>query len=95
MRRAFAGLAQKFLQHVVMRLRPVDAALDAPEIDDVADEIDAGGIVAAQEVEKGFGLAGLGAEMQIRDEEGAITLHSGLGLHLVVSPRFQHDAAGT
>jgi hypothetical protein len=58
---ALARLAQQLLQHIVMGLRPVDAALDAPEVDDVPDEIDAGGFVAAEEIEESFGLTGLGA----------------------------------
>ena len=92
--RALAGLAQELLQHIIVGLRPVDAAPDAPEIDDVADEVDARGVVAAQELEEGFGLAGLGAEMQVRDEKRAVTLHARFGLHRGVSPRFQHDGRG-
>src|SRR5215468_4777267 len=57
---AFARLAQKLLQHVVMGLRPVDAAPDAPEVDNVADKIDAVGIVAAKEIEESVGPTGLG-----------------------------------
>ena len=53
--------AEQLLQHVVVGLRPVGAALDAPEIDDVADEIDAVCFGVAQEIEEGFGLAGLRA----------------------------------
>ena len=91
---AFAHLAQQLLQHVVMRLRPIDAALDAPEIDDVADQIDAGGFVAAEEIEEGFGLAGLGAEMDVRDEQCAVTPHPWLMQHVVFAPRMlQHDEA--
>jgi hypothetical protein len=44
-----------------MGLRPVDAAPDAPEVDDVADKIDAVGIVAAKEIEESVGPTGLGA----------------------------------
>ena len=58
---ALAHAAKQLLQHVVMGLRPVGAALDAPEIDDVADEIDAVCFGVAQKIEEGFGLAGLGA----------------------------------
>src|SRR5665647_643077 len=58
---SLAGLAQELLQHVVMGLWPVNAAPDAPEVDDVADEVDVGRVVATQEIEEGFGLAGLGA----------------------------------
>src|SRR3990170_4012007 len=77
-----------------MGLRPVDATAEAPEVDDVADEVDAGSIASAQEIEEGFGLAGLGAQMQIRDEERAVLPAPGFQLPVVVIPRFQHDAAG-
>jgi hypothetical protein len=60
----------------------------------VADEVEAGGVVAAQEIEKGFGLAGLGAQMQVRDENCAVTPHPGLRLHVVFVPCFQYDAPG-
>src|SRR5262249_11249716 len=90
---AFARLAQELLQHVVVRLWPVDAAPDAPEVDDVADKVDAVCVVAAQEVEEGFGLTGLRAQMQVRDEKCAVTPHAGLMLHVFVS-RFQHDVPG-
>jgi hypothetical protein len=76
-----------------MRLRPIDAALDAPEVDDVADQIDARRIVAAEEIEEGFCLAGFGAQMQIGDEKCAITPNPRLMLHVIIL-RFQHDEAG-
>src|SRR5262249_55200459 len=42
--RAFARLAQDFLDDVVVGLRPVPAGLELPAVDDVADEIDQVGI---------------------------------------------------
>ena len=89
-----AHLAQQLLQHVVMRLRPIDAALDAPEVDDVADQVDLRGVVVAEEIEEGFGLAGFGAQMQIRDEQCAVTPHPRLMLHVVFIPLLQHDGCG-
>ena len=81
--RPLARLAQQFLQDVVVGLRPVDAALDAPEVDNVADQVELRGVVAAQEVDEGLGLAGPGAQMQIRDEDCAIAPHPRLKLHVV------------
>ena len=66
---AFAGLAQKLLHHVVVRLRPIPARPQLPAIDDIADQIDRVGIVIAQEVEQAFGLAAARAEMNIRNKE--------------------------
>jgi hypothetical protein len=67
--RSLAGFAKKLLQHVVMRLEPKGAPPDAPEIDDVANEIDRVGIVVAEKIKKGFRLARPCAEMQIRNEK--------------------------
>src|SRR5581483_278176 len=89
---ALAHLAQDLLQDVIMGLRPVDAAPYAPEVDDVADQIDARGIVAAKEIEEGLCLTGLGAQMQIRDEKRAITPHTRFMLHVVIL-RLRHDKA--
>jgi hypothetical protein len=50
--RALPRLAQKLLHHVVMRLQPERAALQAPEIDDVAHEIDGSRLVMAKESRK-------------------------------------------
>ena len=47
-----------------------------------------GGVVAAQEIEEGLGLAGLGAQMQVRDEECAVAPHPRLMLHVVFSRFF-------
>jgi hypothetical protein len=46
----------------------------------------------AEEIEEGFGLAGLGAEMEIGDEQCAVALSLRLSLQLVSAPRFVHDA---
>jgi hypothetical protein len=50
--------------------------------------------VAADEIEEGSGLAGFRAQMQIRDEQCAVTPHPGLMLHVVFILFFQHDACG-
>ena len=46
--RAAPDLAQKLLDDVVMRLRPVEARAHAPAVEDVADEIDRVGVVVAR-----------------------------------------------
>ena len=63
--RALAHLAQQLLQHVVVRLRPDGAAADAPEVDDVADEVDGVGLGLLQEVEKQVGLRGARPEVDV------------------------------
>ena len=66
--RALARLAQQLLQHVVMRLRPNGPPLHAPEVDDVADQIDGFGVVMLQEVQEHSRLGSACSKMQIRDE---------------------------
>ena len=56
--RALARLAQQLLDDVIVRLRPVPAALQPPAVDDVADEIDRVGVVVFEEIEQQFGLGG-------------------------------------
>jgi hypothetical protein len=57
--RSLARLAQQLLDHVVAVLRPVPAALQAPAVDDVADEEDRIGVVILQEIDQEVGLRGL------------------------------------
>jgi hypothetical protein len=52
---------KRTMQHVVVDLRSIGSALDAPEVDDVADEVNAIGVAIAEKIEEGFGLIGLGA----------------------------------
>ena len=69
--RALARLAQELLDDVVVLLRPVPAPLEPPAVDDVADEIEGLGVVAAEEIEEESRLARLAAEMDIGQEERA------------------------
>ena len=88
-----ADLAQELLQHVVVGLRPVDAAPNAPEIDDVADQINAWGVVAAQKFEKGLGLTCLGPKMDVRNKERPVTPWLGVHLRLIIGRSIQQDKA--
>jgi len=54
-----------------VRLRPVPAGAQLPAVDDVADQVDVVGVVAAQEVEQLLGLASARAEMKVGEEQGA------------------------
>src|SRR5665648_1129847 len=88
---ALAHFAQEFLQHVVMGLRPVDAAPDAPEVDDVTDQVDLWSVVEAQEVEKRFGLASLGPEMNIGNKERPELPCLGVVRRVIFGQSVQHD----
>src|SRR5471032_639282 len=74
--RAFAGFAQHFLDHVVVRLRPEPAFAQLPSIDDVADQVQVLGIVVAQKIEEIVRLTATGAEMDIGQPDGAVAMVS-------------------
>ena len=68
--RAAAHLVQQGLHHVAVGLRPHRAALDAPEVDDVADQIDGLGLVVLQEIQQRVGAAAAGREVHVGQEQG-------------------------
>ncbi len=72
--RAAPHLAQKLLHDVVMRLRPVPARTQPPPVDDVADEVDRVGLDVPKHIEDQIGLAAARAEMEIRQEQRAVTM---------------------
>ena len=49
--RALAALAQDLLHDVIVRLRPVPRPLQAPAVDDIADEINRLCVMDAEEIE--------------------------------------------
>ncbi len=80
-----ATLAEQLLDHIIVLLRPMPIAPQAPPIDNIADKIDRLGFMIAKKIQKQFRLCGLGTEMHIRDKEGSE--FSGLrsvGAHMVV-----------
>ena len=71
---ALARLAQQLLHHIVVALSPIPAAPEAPAVDDIADEIEIIGLGMLQEIEEEFGLAALGAEMDVADPDRTIAI---------------------
>jgi hypothetical protein len=61
--RSVAHFTEKGLHHLAVGLRPDRTSLDAPEIDDVADQIDGAGIVVLQEIQQRVGTAPACREM--------------------------------
>ena len=57
--------------------------LSLATVDDVADQIDRGGIVVAQEIQQEFGLAAARAEMHVRNPDRAIMAHLRALAHFV------------
>src|SRR5258707_4343653 len=96
---ALARLAQHFLHEVVVRLRPVPVGLQRPAIDDIADEIDGIGIMAAEEVQQSVGLRAAGAEVDVGDKQSAKASFGTLFTHSVTSHAEQladsHDSVMT
>ena len=78
---ALAGLAQELLHHVVVGLRPIPARPQLPAVDDVAHQIDHVGVVVAHEVEEALGLAALGAQMHVGNEQRAEPARAGRHQH--------------
>jgi hypothetical protein len=72
--RALARLAQDLLHHVVVRLLPVPAPLQAPAVDDVADQVERVGLVPLEEIEQELGLAAGRAEMHVGNPDGAVPM---------------------
>ena len=71
--RPFAGLTQKFLDHVVVLLRPVNSATQRPNINQVTHNVQRIEIVHAQKIEQRRGIAAARAQVRIGDPSGAIT----------------------
>ena len=69
--RALAALAQQLLDDIIVLLRPVPAAAQAPAIDDIPDEIDRIGIVILQEIQKKTGFRTFRTEMDIGKKKSA------------------------
>ena len=68
---ALAHPAQDLLHHIVVLLRPVPAPAQLPAIDDVADQIEMIARIGPQEGQQRLGLAALGPEVKIGDENAA------------------------
>src|SRR5262245_7907698 len=70
--RARARLRQDLPDDVAVRLRPVRLAPQAPEIDDVADQVEVVAVVAFEKRQESPGFALPSAEMNVADPDGAI-----------------------
>ena len=69
--RTAAHLVEQRLHHVAVGLRPNRAALDAPEVDDVADQIDRVGVVVLEEIQQGVRHGIRGSRDARRTETGS------------------------
>ena len=83
--RAFAGFAKEFLNDIVMRLGPVNAAPHLPDVDQVADDIQSLELVRPKEFEKRGGVAIACAEMNVGDPTGPKMVDIGRSHHAEIS----------
>jgi hypothetical protein len=80
---ALARLAQHFLHEVIVRLRPGPIGLQGPTVNDITDQINGFGIMAAQKIQQSFGLRAAGAKVNIGDEQRAIAPFGTLFSHRI------------
>src|SRR5439155_25271792 len=65
--RSLARFAENLLDDVVVLLRPVTAATQLPDIDQIAHDIERLAFVFAQEIEQRAGIAATRAQMRVRN----------------------------
>ena len=73
---------QDFLDDRRLGIVPVPRPLEAPAVDDIADEIEFFGLRMFQEIEQIFGLASARAEVRVRNPNTAIPGNSTKAMHL-------------
>ncbi len=71
--RSFARFAQKFLDHVVVLLRPINSTTQRPDIDQVADDVQNLEVVFAQKIQQRRGVAAARTQVRVGDPRSAIT----------------------
>jgi hypothetical protein len=62
---AFAALAEEFLNHIVVILRPIDSATKSPDINQIADKVECLKFRIPEKIDQGAGIAALGSQMHI------------------------------
>ena len=75
---ALAAFAQDLLDDVIVPLRPIARAAQAPDVDDVAHEVERFHLGLAQKPEHAFGVAAVRAQVEIGNPGGAIPVRSHL-----------------
>ena len=65
---ALAGASQQFLNHVIVRLRPVPASLELPAIHNIAHQIQVPARIGLEEIQQGLGLKTWRSNVQVRDK---------------------------
>lgn len=75
---SLAAFAEELLNDVVVLLRPVDAAPQRPDVNQIPDQVECVELRIAQELEQGGGLASPRAEVNVGNPAGAVSrAHAG------------------
>src|SRR5947207_13005363 len=69
--RALARFAEKFLDDVVVLLRPINSAPHLPDVDEIPDEVERLELMVAQKLKERAGVAAPRAEMHVGDPRRA------------------------
>lgn len=67
-----AILSKEFLDEKIVVVGPVPSARELPPIDEIADDVEVAALIVAEEFEQPFGLGVFGAQMNVRNPDGAI-----------------------
>jgi hypothetical protein len=71
--RSLPTFAQKFLNDIVVFLRPVDAPAQCPDVDEIADKVESVELDILEKFEEDAGFASSRAKVNIGNPAGAIT----------------------
>src|SRR4030095_3254548 len=74
--RPFAGLAENLLNHVVMLLRPVNATLERPDVDQITDDVERFELIFLEKGKKRSGITTAGPEMDVGNPPGTIAVRA-------------------
>ena len=80
--RPLASGAQQLLDHVIVRLRPVDAPPHGPDVDQIAHNIERLKLVGAQKFQERIGGTAFGAQVNVGNPCAAVVFYR-LGMHPV------------
>ena len=70
--RASTRLGEHLAHHIAVELGPVRASLEAPEVDDVPDEVEVFAVVSVEKIEQGLGAALARPQMDVAQPDRAI-----------------------
>ena len=70
----FTGLAQNLLNHIVVRLGPVNATSERPDVDQITDDVERVELAFLEKGKQRLGITTAGPEMDVGNPSGTITV---------------------